>query len=319
MNGNPQVEEGYTQIANELMEALARIKLTPIENQVLMFVIRKTYGWKKKADNISISQIVEGTGASRRMVIYAVQNLESKKILLVKRDSARNEISGSLCHSINVIGINKHYNKWVVQETSMQYRKALEKRKAYYKNHKIKVVQEIDGSARNAPEVVQEEQKNSRFLAPTKEKTKETIQKKPPAPEIDISEPAEKKLNVVAFWCEEYQTAFRQKAMLLGKDTGLLKNIGKLLKTEDECRKVFRRYFADRDKFILKNGHNVATLIGRLTAYDNAHVSSAQSGFIDNSSDDTAYYESLERMGREKLERLKREFEEKKNANANAK
>ena len=45
---NPQLEDGYTKIANEILEALAGINLSPYEGRALFFLIRKTYGWKKK-------------------------------------------------------------------------------------------------------------------------------------------------------------------------------------------------------------------------------------------------------------------------------
>ena len=166
---SPQCEDGYTRIANELLEALCKIPLGNSEAQVFFCVLRKTYGWGKKQDDISISQIEEFTGVSRRMVIYAVQNLEARKILKVTRKRGR-----GIKNEINEIAIQKNYLLWIVQGKSAQYGKTLEKQRVVYAKSKGLVVQGIGSGARNGDLVVQGIEKKGQFLAPTKEtKTKE--------------------------------------------------------------------------------------------------------------------------------------------------
>ena len=159
---NPQKEHGYTPIANEIMDALIRVPIGLSNAQVLYAILRKTYGWNKKKDKISISQLMEMTGCSRRTIIYAMQNLEAKRMIIIKRKRGRGNIN-----EINEITFNKNHTQWVVQEKSKQYRKALKTRKEYYKKSKQKVVQEI--------KVVQEMEKEGVFLAPTKDTTTKDI------------------------------------------------------------------------------------------------------------------------------------------------
>ena len=172
---SPQIENGFTSVANEIMDALCKCHPGGSEGQILWAIIRKTYGWHKKKDAISISQLSELTGVSRRMVIYAVKNLEAKNMLTVER----NHSDGF--NTVNIISFQKDYTKWVVQEIdgsarkSRGYRLTIQKQKESYKN---RVVQEIDGSARNGKRVVQDSVNDIPFLAPTKETiTKETITK----------------------------------------------------------------------------------------------------------------------------------------------
>jgi phage replication O-like protein O len=165
---SPQLEDGYTRIANELLDALIRCCPGFTEGQILLFIIRMTYGWHKKEDFISIGQIGQGVNKSRRMVIYALQNLEAKHMITVKRMRGAGHLN-----EINAISLNKNHEQWVVQEKAEQYKKVLDNRKLQYKNSKDKVVQEIEGSARNGKGVVQEMVKNVRFLAPSKERKKE--------------------------------------------------------------------------------------------------------------------------------------------------
>jgi phage replication O-like protein O len=176
----PQCEDGYTRIANELLEALCRVPLGNSEAQVFFCIMRKTYGWSKKQDNISIDQISEATGVSRRMVIYCLQNLESKKMVTVQRRRGK-----GLKSKVNTVSIQKNHSIWVVQGKSEQYKKTLEMQRVRYSKSSGSVVQGKISSARKGDLVVQGEKKKGQFLAPTKEtrstkeRTKEMKEKIP--------------------------------------------------------------------------------------------------------------------------------------------
>jgi len=79
---DPQIENGHTKIANELVEAFARHNLSAYESRLLWVVFRKTYGWNKKADRISYSQFEEATGIDRRHIGRGLNALKSKGILV---------------------------------------------------------------------------------------------------------------------------------------------------------------------------------------------------------------------------------------------
>jgi phage replication O-like protein O len=96
--GSPQLANGYTSIANEILEELAKINLSGYETRVLVFIIRKTYGWHKKADRIPHSQIVKGTGIHKAHVSKTVKRLADRN--LITRDKHRR------------IGFQKDYKRW---------------------------------------------------------------------------------------------------------------------------------------------------------------------------------------------------------------
>lgn len=56
----------FTQIPNEILDKMA--DMTPAEFKVLMAICRKTFGWQKERDVISLSQLEELTGLSRTAV-----------------------------------------------------------------------------------------------------------------------------------------------------------------------------------------------------------------------------------------------------------
>ena len=78
---SPQKEDGYTPIANEILEQLARVNLTSYQWRVLLVLLRKTYGWNKKEDAISLSQFVVSTGIKRPHICRSLKELSGKHIV----------------------------------------------------------------------------------------------------------------------------------------------------------------------------------------------------------------------------------------------
>lgn len=71
----------FTQVPNEILEALARTYLSPNESKIVFLIIRKTYGWHKQTDWISLSQIVEGTGIAKPNVCRSIKSLRKRNII----------------------------------------------------------------------------------------------------------------------------------------------------------------------------------------------------------------------------------------------
>ena len=109
MDKELQVENGhYTRIVNPLIENLIQVPFRGCELAVAMFVIRKTYGFQKKKDSISLSQFCLGVKRSRQTVIVAIKNLELSNILV---KTARPYVS-------NTYEINKYFETWKVGKTA---------------------------------------------------------------------------------------------------------------------------------------------------------------------------------------------------------
>lgn len=161
---SPQTTNGFTKIANEIIEQLAKTELKGSEFAIILTILRKTYGFNKKEDKISVSQLQELIKLSRRTIIYNLQNLEAKNILVIKRErmGSRNEV--------NLIRFNKDYDMWVVQNSAPQ----VEKNRLLAKSSSAKLRNDKKGSAKLGKKVVQNYEENVQSFAPTKE----TIQKK---------------------------------------------------------------------------------------------------------------------------------------------
>jgi len=100
---NPQLENGYTSLANELLEELIKINLSGQELRSCLFVIRKTYGYHKKEDFISLSQFQLNLSISKIRASQIIKVLVERKILTVTKN-----INGlTKCYMFN-----KQYNEW---------------------------------------------------------------------------------------------------------------------------------------------------------------------------------------------------------------
>lgn len=86
---NPQKENGFTAIANEIIEHLAKIKLTDYEARILHSLWRKTYGFNKKSDVISLSQWSESTKIDTHNVPRTLRLLASRNLILITHLSPR--------------------------------------------------------------------------------------------------------------------------------------------------------------------------------------------------------------------------------------
>ena len=94
---NPQLENGHTKIANEIMHHLAKIHLSSNQWQVLICIIRKTYGFHKKVDYIANFQIVQATGLCKAVVSRTLEKLTELKII---------DLEGKF------IGFQKDWEQW---------------------------------------------------------------------------------------------------------------------------------------------------------------------------------------------------------------
>jgi len=86
---NPQKENGFTPIANEIMEALAGIRISGEARQCLDVILRKTYGWNKKSDIISLSQFSLLTKMPKSTVCRSLIKLRQMAIIIDKNDNGR--------------------------------------------------------------------------------------------------------------------------------------------------------------------------------------------------------------------------------------
>lgn len=92
-----ELDDGYTRIANELLEAVMAADLTARQLKVVLALIRKTYGFGKKFDRITNTQIAMMTGIHHTHVCKAKNEMIAMNIIVTNGQA---------------IGINKVISEW---------------------------------------------------------------------------------------------------------------------------------------------------------------------------------------------------------------
>lgn len=153
-------DNGFTRIANELLEAIASADLTARQLKLMLAYVRKTYGFNKKSDRIADEQIAQLTGLSRQNVNKAKKELLSMNCLLMEGSQ---------------IGINKEVSAW-------QFSKCLQVSNLVSKSE-TKSVSNLETSS------VSNMETHKRHSSKDK---KDNINKLPISPKSDSAKPAEK-------------------------------------------------------------------------------------------------------------------------------
>lgn len=106
---SPQKERGYTPIANEIMEAVAKLGINGTQFRILTVVWRYTYGFSRKEHRLSERFISNATGIHKKQVGRELAQLIRRKILL--------EVVPPSFSSPRVIAFNKDYESWQSTKT----------------------------------------------------------------------------------------------------------------------------------------------------------------------------------------------------------
>jgi phage replication O-like protein O len=92
---------GHVRIPNDFMDALIAIRISGEARQVFDFIIRKTWGWSKECDVISLSQFVEATGIRKPAIVKIIKKLLIMRLIIVEFIGKKKKYS-----------INKNINTW---------------------------------------------------------------------------------------------------------------------------------------------------------------------------------------------------------------
>lgn len=102
MARRPQLEDGYTRIANEILEQVAHLRLNGTQFRLLLIIWRYTYGYGRKEAELSLSFLASAIGASRSQVDRELTDLIRRRVIEVVPGSGRSRM----------LRFNKDYNRW---------------------------------------------------------------------------------------------------------------------------------------------------------------------------------------------------------------
>ena len=216
MNDNPQKENGYTPISNEIMDNLIKIRIKGEARQVLDFILRKTYGWNKKEDYISLSQFVRATNLKRPIVCRSLKYLLNLN-LIIKND---NTIIKKDNEWMITYQFNKHYTTW----------KPLSKKIMHYQKCKL-------------PSIKNDNQPLSKMIHTKDTLTKAIIQKK------ERRTPPEC-FSFIHSYKKLYDETYPNPYISQPKDFAIAKNIIKKMGGLEKSIELINKYFGIKDEWL---------------------------------------------------------------------
>lgn len=99
-----QPENGFTRIANPILENIIKLSLNGTQFRIIMLVWRETYGFNRKEHSLSETFIASRLGLQRQNIHREITGLFDSKILIAIHEATFN--------SSRVIAFNKNYDEW---------------------------------------------------------------------------------------------------------------------------------------------------------------------------------------------------------------
>jgi len=222
---NPQLEDGFFKMANEIQDAFCRTRIPGEARQILDFIIRKTYGFNKKDDVISLSQFVQATGIHKSHIQRAVKKLLAMNMVTQKGNKVTQKgNTNSISYSFN-----KDYDSW----------KPLPKKVTLPKK---------------ATRVTQKGNKRLPKKGHTKD-IKDII--KNSSTKVELIKPENMVVKFENFWKDLYQDRFKiPYDVKYAKERKLIKNLLNVFNFEMLC-KMATAFLKSKDEWITKAGFTI--------------------------------------------------------------
>lgn len=222
---SPQLEDGYTSLANEIMEALAKISIPSESRRILDFILRKTYGWHKKEDAIPLTQFEKGTGLRRSHVCRAINRLVEMKLIYKDSPKAGTTQSQGGDYRATTYGFNKDFEIWVASP---------------------RIGTSPRSGTGGSPQA-------GNKLVPARGHSKEIQKKKEQKKEYILRDVK----PFIDFYYEKFKERFGTPPVIEGgKDGSLIKSLLKIIPLE-ELKALLGAMFDSEDPFILKSGYTL--------------------------------------------------------------
>jgi phage replication O-like protein O len=107
ITARPQKENGYTPVANEIMDQIIRLHLSGMQFRILMVVWRYTYGFSRKEHDLSVSFILSALGLDKTQ--YKQVSRELRKLIDMNIIC---EVSKPDKNKTRLMEFNKNYDLW---------------------------------------------------------------------------------------------------------------------------------------------------------------------------------------------------------------
>ena len=259
---NVQIDDGnFLRVHTGIYDALARTRIPGEARQLFDFILRKTYGYGKKSDWISLGQFQKGTGINdKASIVRGLRKLERMNLIGKKVNGVDQKVNG---YGVTY-WINKDYDTW----------RPLTK-KSTLANTSTTVGEYVNKPLTNKSPTKDNITKDNITKDRIRESTDSpTLKEKKPR-----KEPSGDHAYIIKYFCDSHEQVKGIRYLFEGGKHG--KMIADLLKHygRNDLEKIIDAFFATDDAYYAKVGYTIETLrqqantvaqkvIGK-TSYDN--------------------------------------------------
>lgn len=108
---SPQKENGYTPVANEILEQLVKLALNGTQLRIILIVWRYTYGFSRQKHDLSLNFIANAINCPKTQVKREIDRLISSKILIIESEASFNRT--------RKISFNKDYEVYRLDDSML--------------------------------------------------------------------------------------------------------------------------------------------------------------------------------------------------------
>jgi phage replication O-like protein O len=94
-------ENGFTKLPNNLMESIPKIKATATQYELLLIIIRMTFGFHRNTHRLTLSYLEVATNRNKRDIQRALKDLEERRIIFQNTS-----------HNDRYISFNSNTDEW---------------------------------------------------------------------------------------------------------------------------------------------------------------------------------------------------------------
>lgn len=167
-----QTEHGFTRFDNRLLEALCRLNISSSELRILLYIIRRTFGYNRTSAEISLSEIAGAVGLTNPNTSRALKKLRGCNLIVIKPNK------GNRPQTLSVV---ENYDEWNVPETASDRMSIIRNdNSAVIKNDNTAVIENDNTSVIRNDNSTVIRNDNDTYKEKIKESNKEIIKERKP-------------------------------------------------------------------------------------------------------------------------------------------
>ena len=109
---NPQTENGYTKIANEIIENMVLCKFNGSQYALILIILRYTYGYNRKTQRLGLKFLSNAIRIDKKDVKTEIDKLIDANVIIIFNEETYKDS--------REIGINKDYENWKIEKRKVK-------------------------------------------------------------------------------------------------------------------------------------------------------------------------------------------------------